>query len=284
MRVLLLCLIAAISQAADVRVRNFTVNPSTGPLGEVAVYDGQVDQVTLTPPEGWVIEPQVLDTSSGRAPFRIVKAREVPGNAYVFKVNGQPQTVSVASAPYGKLKIDGREEKMWADGIPLSWKTNGKNTILRMFWNEDTVYVAIEAEGELKGAQLFFGARRKDGPEIRHELVLPVKGKCILLDGSSAEATDAVEVDSRTRKGQTILEAAIPVELLQGIRFDAGREFYFSMLVHDADGTVRDLGERMNRPESARKAGFWRVWSEADCSGKSVFDGWSGFGCCSSIH
>lgn len=284
MRFLLLFLIAAVSYAGDVRVRSFTVNPSTGPLGSVDVYDGRVEKVTIAPPEGWTIEPAVLDTSSGSAPFRIVKARELPENAYVFTVNGQPQTISVASAPYGKLKIDGRAEKMWEDGIPLSWKTNGKNTVLRMFWTEDTVYVAIEAEGEIKGAQLFFGVRRKDGTEICHELVLPVKGKCIQLSGVVAGAADAVEIQSRTRKGQTVLEAAIPVELLKGIRFDAGREFYFSMLVHDADGTVRDLGERLNRPESARKAGFWHVWSEANCSGQSVFDGWSVFGCCSSIH
>lgn len=284
MRVLLPFLIVCAACAGEVRMRNFTVNPSTGPLGAVDVYDGRVEKVTVVPPEGWVIEPGVLDTGSGTAPFRVVKAREVPDNAYVFTVNGQSQTVSVASAPYGKLKIDGRAEKMWDDGIPLSWETSGKKTTLRMFWNEDAVYAAIEAEGEIKAAQLFFGFRRKDGTEVRHELVLPVKGKCVVLSGTAAQETDEVSLESRTRKGQTVVEAAIPVELLKGIRFDAGREFYFSMLVHGADGSIRDLGERLNRPESARKKGFWRTWSEADCSGKAVYDGWSIFGCCSSIH
>jgi len=90
----------------------------------------------------------------------------------------------------------------------------------------------------------------------------------------------------RRRGNVTIYEVAIPVESLAGVRLDAGREFCFSVLVHDPEGTgLRDLGERLNRPESARGAADgWVRWPGGCWVGTRPYDTWSRFGCCSSIH
>jgi hypothetical protein len=133
------------AHGADVRVRNFTVNPSTGPLGGVDVTNDFKGAVTLTPPSGWAIDPQTVNVEKASAPFRVVKATENASNRYFFTVEAggkiETQTVCVASAPYGKLVIDASPDPIWKDGIPLEWKTGGKSTTLRMFWNEDNLYL-----------------------------------------------------------------------------------------------------------------------------------------------
>jgi hypothetical protein len=270
---------------AEVKIRNFTVNPSTGPLGAVDVYGDWKGPVMLTPPEGWTIDPQTVKIEGANAPYRVVKATENKANQYAFGVTidgkAQQQTVCVASAPYGKLVIDAKPDKLWQDGIPLDWKTDGKNTVLRMFWNEENLYLAVELEGGLKSLQYGFGFIKKNGTKVYHEFETDAQGKTAKLtieDGKLVKKPVAAKSLSVSDKGVTMCEIELPMEAVEGIRFDAGREFYFSLIVQDSEGKIRDLGERMNRPASSKCSNAW-MGIQAD-----LYDAWSIFGCCSSIH
>jgi hypothetical protein len=270
---------------AEVKVRNFTVNPSTGPLGAVDVYGDWKGSVMLTPPEGWTIDPQTVKVEGANAPYRVVKAAENKANQYAFGVTidgkAQQQTVCVASAPYGKLVIDAKPDKLWQDGIPLDWKTDGKNTVFRMFWNEENLYLAVELEGGLKSLQYGFGFIKKNGTKVYHEFETDAQGKTSELtieDGKLIRKAVTAKSLSASDKGITICEIELPMEAVEGIRFDAGREFYFSLIVQDSDGKIRDLGERMNRPACTKRSNAW-MGIQAE-----LYDAWSIFGCCSSIH
>ena len=48
-----------------VRCRNFTVNPSTGPVAEIEVRAGRAwsGTVSVTPPAGWAIEPAAFEVA-----------------------------------------------------------------------------------------------------------------------------------------------------------------------------------------------------------------------------
>jgi hypothetical protein len=278
-------LLLSLAQGAEVKVRNFTVNPSTGPLGAVDVTGDYKGDVRLTPPAGWVLDPQTIKVEGPSTPFRVVKATENPENRYLFTVEAggktETQAVSVASAPYGKLVVDASPDPLWKDAIPLEWQTAGKKTILRMFWNEDNLYLAVEMEGGLKSLQYGFGFIKKSGAKIYHEFETDALGKTqhiSLEDGKIVKRTVAAKSVSMREEGKTRCEIELPIEAVDGIRFDAGREFYFSLIVTDSDGTIRDLGERMNRPASAKRKDAWMGVQQ------ELYDAWGIFGCCSSIH
>ena len=278
-------LMLSVVHGAEVKVRNFTVNPSTGPLGAVDVYGDWKGSVMLTPPEGWTIDPQTVKIEGANAPYRVVKAAENKANQYAFGVTidgkAQQQTVCVASAPYGKLVVDAKPDKLWQDGIPLDWKTDGKNTVLRMFWNEENLYLAVELEGGLKSLQYGFGFIKKNGTKVYHEFETDAQGKTSELtieDGKLFRKAVTAKALSAFDKGVTICEIELPMEAVEGIRFDAGREFFFSLVVQDSEGKIRDLGERMNRPACAKRSTAW-MGIQAE-----LYDAWSIFGCCSSIH
>lgn len=278
-------LFLTLAQGAEVKVRNFTVNPSTGPLGAVDVTGDFKGTVTLTPPAGWVIDPQTVNVERATAPFRVVKATENASNRYTFSVETggktETQTVCVASAPYGKLVIDAKPDPLWKDAIPLDWQTVGKKTVLRMFWNEDNLYLAVELEGGLKSLQYGFGFIKKNGTKIYHEFETDALGMTqhlYLEEGQIVKRPVGVKSVSLTEEGKTRCEIELPIGAIEGIRFDAGREFYFSLIVTDSDGTIRDLGERMNRPSSAKRKDAWMGVH------KELYDAWGIFGCCSSIH
>ena len=280
-----IALLAAAASGAEVNIRNFTVNPSTGPLGGVEVFGDWKGPVTLTPPEGWVIDPLIVKVDGKVAPFRVVKAAENKANQYAFgvTVDGKTlqQSVSVASAPYGKLVIDAKPDKLWQDGIPLAWKTQDKNTTLRMFWNEENLFLAVEMDGGLKALQYGFGFIKKNGTKVYHEFETDAQGKTSELtieDGKLIKKAVSAKSLSTLDKGITICEIELPMEAVEGIRFDAGREFYFSLIVQDSEGKIRDLGERMNRPACAKRSTAW-MGIQAE-----LYDAWGIFGCCSSIH
>jgi len=278
-------LLLLVAQGAEVKVRNFTVNPSTGPLGAVDVFGDWKGEVSLIPPAGWTIEPTALKIEGSHAPFRVVKAAENQSNSYPFviEVEGKVETqaVSVASAPYGKLVIDAKPDPLWKDAIPLEWQTAGKKSVLRMFWNEDNLYLAVELEGGLKALQYGFGFIKKNGTKIYHEFETDALGKThhlSLEEGKMVKRPVGAKSVSLTDAGKTCCEIELPIEVVEGIRFDAGREFYFSLLVTDSEGMIRDLGERMNRPASAKRKDAWLGIQ------KELYDAWGIFGCCSSIH
>jgi hypothetical protein len=249
------------------------------------VYGEWKGSVTLTPPDGWTIDPTKLNVEGSKAPYRVVKAAENKANQYAFGVTidgkVQQQTVCVASAPYGKLAIDAKPDKLWQDGIPLAWKTDGKSTVLRMFWNEDNLYLAVELEGGLKSLQYGFGFIKKNGTKVYHEFETDAQGKTSHLtvqEGKLIKTAVIAKSLSASDNGITICEIELPMDAVEGIRFDAGREFYFSLIVQDSEGKIRDLGERMNRPACAKRSNAWMgIHAE-------LYDAWSIFGCCSSIH
>jgi len=274
-----------VAHGSEVKIRNFTVNPSTGPLGAVDVIGDWKGAVTLTPPAGWVLEPQTVKVEGASAPFRVVKASENPQNSYLFTVEAggktETQAVSVASAPYGKLVVDATPDPIWKDGIPLEWQTAGKKTTLSMFWNEDNLYLAVEMEGGLKSLQYGFGFIKKNGTKIYQEFETDAQGKTehlTLEEGKIVKRPVVAKSVSMTESGKTRCEIELPIEAVEGIRFDAGREFYFSLIVQDSEGKIRDLGERMNRPASTKRKDAW-IGVHAE-----LYDAWSIFGCCSSIH
>ena len=308
----------------QVRCRNFTVNPSTGPVGEVEVRAGGAwsGTVSITPPAGWSIDPAAFEVAlaadeTRSLSYRVLKAREEAENAYrfVIAVSGgstSTQTVRTASAPYGAPKIDGRLGDEWKDAIPLRFETRGKRTAVRTYWNERSFCVSVEveeqalvpsnrkrADGAFDAVQLVVGA--KGAKAARHEFLIEPTGKskaaCRRLASAqapagSAQSEEAVAVPEaqaavRHGDGVTAYELLLPLEALEGVRVDAGREFTFSLLVHDPDGTgLRDLGSAMNRPETERRAqpACWTTWDGGCWAGAPPFDGGSEFGFCSSVH
>ena len=300
---------APAAQTPFVRCHSFLVNPSTGPVAEITVTAEAAwsGTLTVTPPDGWTIDPQTHDITlqageSKCLPYRIIKARETADNAYPFALTlsggaTATQTVRTASAPYGKPKVDAKLDD-WKDAIPLRFGDPGAQTTLRTYWDNTAFYLAIEveqnalipsdkktADGRFDALQLYLAP--KGAAAKRHEfLIEPVsktKAICKRLGGAQ-EKSAAVAV--KHSNGITAYEIALPLDLLDGIRVDAGREFRFGLLVHDPGGRgLRDLGVIMNRPASGRVSPptLWTQWP-GGCWDTPPYDGGTEFGFCSSIH
>ena len=102
------------------------------------------------------------------------------------------------------------------------------------------------------------------------------------LEGLACEKVQAVV--SRA-DGVTRYEIAVPFALLPNLRPTTGREFCFSLLVHDPDGVgLRDLGEVMRLPPERRLPLAWCRWRGAKWPKTTPFDGKIEWGFCSSIH
>lgn len=82
----------------------------------------------------------------------------------------------------------------------------------------------------------------------------------------------------------TQYELALNLRAMRALRAAAGREYCFSLLVHDPTGTgLRDLGSLMTlRPAESDLA--WSNWRGASWPDKKPFTGKIEFGFCSSIH
>ena len=149
--------------AIELRVQNFTVPPSTGPVGHLLVqnvhdtaYKGKVQ---LKFPAGWTYTPMVFDLSlepheSVRLPFTIDKAVDAKTNSYAVELIAtdstgggisRKQNIVCASAPYFKPKIDGNIAD-WADSIPVTFVGNGKKTVIRTYWTKRLWSVCVEVE------------------------------------------------------------------------------------------------------------------------------------------
>lgn len=305
----------ALHAAPIMRCHSFLVNPSTGPVAEITVSSAEAwsGTLTVTPPDGWTIDPQAHDITlqaneNKCLPYRIIKAREVADNAYPFTLalSGGvtvTQTVRTASAPFGKPKVDGKLDD-WKDAIPLRFGEKGAQTTLRTYWDNAAFYLAIEVEQKTLNLSRTDGLRNavqlylapKSATVKRHEfLIEPVsKSKAIckrLASPDKVNDPDGIEekganVALRTSGGVTVYEIALPLSLLDGIRVDAGREFRLGLLVHDPDGSgLRDLGSIMNRPPDSRTStpSCFFIW-KGGCWNTPFYDGGTEFGFCSSIH
>jgi hypothetical protein len=225
------------------------------------------------------------------------------------------QTIRVASAPFYKPVIDG-DTADWADSIPVAFVTGGKRTEVRTYWNraafcvlaavEEDAHRALDAPaaGGPDAVQIALAPRTAVTPDQpsqtdrRYEFLLAATAagpRCYLLmrpDMTVAAAAEARPLEGHewpdaqlavTRKdGVTYYECALPLEAMPLIRAEPGREFYFSVLVHD-DGTgLRDRGEDADLWAVQRKPFAWCRWQGARWPAEPPFDSKVEWGFCSS--
>lgn len=277
----------AVAENAPLRIRigNLTVPPSTGPVIPIEVMNpgGKRVDSSLTPefPSGWVVKPDhrpftLRGGETTRLSFVIEKAVDLATNRYPVKVTCGDQVVErivmCASAPFYKPKIDGNP-KEWREAIPVTFATQGKSTRVSTYWNRMDFCLYVEVrEDELTvedpdrsdGLKIYLAPKNKSA---RYAFsVRPGKGfrarARLLTDPDQLEVPDSLAAVKR-RKGVTLYEVAIPVSAIPAIKPTEGREFFFTVIVDDPDGTgPRDLSEAMN-------------------PGTGLFNEW---GCCSSKH
>lgn len=304
-----------------VRAQNFLVNPSTGPVTHVQVKNQRAGDFTgalkVTFPAGWRVAPSghTVSLKPGEAKkyaFTIEKGADLASNGYPVRIqvtgNGVnldlEQRVVCASAPYFKPTIDGNLEE-WKDAIPITWSTSGKKTVVRTYWNNKLFSLAVEVEEDrligLKGASVAsgldaiqFAIAAADGDK-RHEFLAAstdergTAGKCFVLNEHKLSLAERELKEAKVAIGReggiTRYELSLPMKLLREIRPTPGREFCFSLLVHDPDGTgLRDLGEVMNLWPEHRVPGGWYSWDYVQWKGRVPFFSRIEFGFCSSIH
>jgi len=226
------------------------------------------------------------------------------------------QRLVVASAPFFKPTIDGRHAD-WADAIPASFTDGGKKTTISTYWNRQYFCLLVAVE-EDKLVERGSGAEPCDGIQFalaprdavtprdpggtlqRYELlVLPV-GKGAAVCYRLARPGDPAALAERRRKraelksqdalaaitrtgNVTCYEVAVPLAAMPLIRPEPGREFSFSLLVHDPDGTgVRDWGTAAGLWPDQRSRLAWCDWAGAKWPAQPPFDGKIEWGFCSS--
>jgi hypothetical protein len=228
------------------------------------------------------------------------------------------QSIVVASAPYFKPTIDG-DPTDWKDAIPVEFTVAGKKTTIGTYWNRGkfSVLVAVE-EDELVFAtpdspfdavQFALSAadtqtdRSSSQTADRFEFLVVAKNSetaaCHQLAKPETRLTDvAVErtLDNFAfekadvaifRRGHiTYYECSVPFsEIRSTIRPSEGREFLFSVLVHDPDGTgLRDWGEAAGLWDSERDPLSWSRWVGAKWPDRPPTDCRTEWGMCSSRY
>ena len=276
-------------------------------------------EISLKPDEmrkyPFAIEKASEDMKNNRYPIEIT----VEGGGQMLKVK---QDAVWTSAPYFKPKIDGKT-KEWKDAVPIAFQTESKKTVVRLYWNKKQFCLLVEVEEEdLVGLKKSSSKNGMDAVQFaisptetrtgdkasdksqRCEFLIADSGKrfgsdsCFVLmqpgnELGVAEKGRALEplvleggmVVVKRSGSITTYEAAIPFKAVPGLKPTAGREYCFSLLVHDPDGTgVRDLGSIMNLWEAHRKQFGWCSWENVKWGEKLPFDNKVEFGFCSSIH
>jgi hypothetical protein len=310
---------AAVAEDAPLRLRmeNFTVTPSTGPVVGVQLENRSGKEleaaVKVNWPAGWKAAPaeqkvKVKPGESTTSAFTIEKAIDLAVNRYPVTVEARvgdrvvvcEQQVVCATAPYLKPQLDGRLDD-WKDAVPIKLSDDGGATTVMTCWNRKQFCVAVRAEGMKAGALQFVlapgtasdagrfefvvVAPEQDGPAKCYQLLQPgddlaITGRERPLAGLESETLDA----RVTRDGDTTcFEVVAPAKAFPGLRPTPGREFRFSLLVH-TPGALRDLGTAMNLPEDRRPPRAWCRWKGASFGAKPPFDGNVEFGFSSSIH
>jgi hypothetical protein len=308
---------ASADEALRLRMDNFTVMPSTGPVVNVLV-ENRSDQtldatVQVRWPDGWKGAPVAQKVTlppkgAATAPFTIEKAIDVAANRYPVTVEARAgdhtttrtQQIVCATAPYLKPTLDGRLDD-WRDAAPITFETAGKATTVMTCWSRRQFCLAVRADQMTSGTIQFAvgpgtsgdGGRfefvvvvpRSDGPAKCYQLLQPgddlvIAEKIRPLAGLECE-TLAARV---TRDGTTMrIEVTAPVKALPGLRPAPGRAFRFSLLVHTPDG-LRDLGSVMNLRNDQRSPRSWCRWDGAKFGPTPPFDSNVEFGFSSSIH
>ena len=210
------------------------------------------------------------------------------------------QEIFVASAPYFSPPIDG-ETTEWSDAIPIVFTREGLRTTVSTHWSRRrfSLLVAVEEEQLLP----FDPAAAPDQPfdavqfaitplemaesaeeqrALRYEFLLVAEpdgpGRCFQLADpdtpwetfSQPRALEPLEVERAQvaiwrAEGVTYYACSLPfLPMRDTVRPSEGREFYFSVLVHDPDGTgVRDLGQPAGLWPSEQDQRSWSRWPGA---------------------
>jgi hypothetical protein len=209
------------------------------------------------------------------------------------------QTVFVASAPYYKPTVDGRMDD-WRDAIPITFTHQGRSTTVSTFWNrrEFSLLVAVQ-EQRLVPFQAVLNNDSPPAPDAIQFSFSPLEsaadgsangraGRFEYLIMAAADgarcfelatpdtaleqvrrpralddlAYDDAQVVVRREGDLTVYECSLSFRPMRDlIRPMEGREFYFSVLVHDPDETgVRDLGRAAGLWPSPEDADAWSRW------------------------
>ena len=229
------------------------------------------------------------------------------------------QRIVCASAPYFKPTIDGRIED-WKDALPAAFLTRGKKTVISTYWSRRSfsVLVAVEEDaliampdgdgaGGFDAVQIAVAPREAKTPESpagtaqRYEFLLAATkagGRCfaLLRYGQSVAVAKrprrlgglelaAADVAVARSGGVTYYECSIPLKAMPKIRPEPGREFCFSVLVHDPDGTgLRDWGRAAGLWPWQRSRLAWCSWLGAKWPDRPPFDNKIEWGFCSSKY
>jgi len=256
--------------------------------------------------------------NSYRVQMRVLPAAGQP------PVAKRDQGIVCASAPYLSIQVDARTDD-WKGAIPVTWRTYGRSTVVRTAWTKRTfsVLVAVEEDKHetranakdqpyLDAVQIAIAPRdarlpaKAGDPAGRHELLLmaePDGPKCLVLartDQAVRGAADALNnpVDPLRletmpeaklaiwrEKETTFYELSVPVKQLAPIEPEPGREFCFSVLVHDGDKlTRRDWGVGAGLWPIQRLRMAWTPWKGGCWTQTPPFDSRIEWGFCSSAQ
>jgi hypothetical protein len=278
---------------------------------EISAAPGEIVRAAFTVQRGTIVEANS---------YALEASLTGGGTALVHK-----QNVVCASAPYFRPKIDGNHDDWkdaipvtFATGgkkTVVSTYWNRKQFAFLAAVEEDNlvtcrtdgpkepcdaIQVAISAEDKPTAAS-------PDHPSGRYEFLLVAAGspqegrwqaKCFQLADPATKlgatqasrdltplATGQVEAIVTRKDKVTYYECAIPLKLLAEIKASEGREFCFSLLVHDPDGTgIRDWGQAAGLWPSDRNRLTWSVWPGARWAKEPPFDNKTPWGMCSSKY
>ena len=299
---------------AEIVVKNGSDKTVSGVLKPSFPSDWKVSPLT-----------QQIELKAGESqivPFAIEKGSDLKANVYPVKVSTGNTVIDAsvvcASTPYYKPEIDGKLDE-WADAIPVEFITKGKKTVVRSYWNKKQFCLAVEVEeeeligltdsSEKKGVDavqfaLSPGKSVTADQSVRYEYLVTASNsmwtgdKCFKIMSPGESLSTAKEsrklkplflkeaaVKVKRTGNITTYEIAVPMKAMKTLRATAGREYNFSLLVHDPDGTgIRDLGSVMNLWPEQHNAAAWSNWELAKWNGYTPFDNKVEFGFCSSIH
>ena len=139
----------------------------------------------------------------------------------------------------------------------------------------------------LKSRQLLIVAKPVNQPIDAKDSLSLLNAVCYDLDDDCSLLEDvAVAVRRDADVGVTYYELSIPFRtVLSAIQPSEGREFRFSMLVHDPDGVgLRDLGARFGTPKALTPDESWTQWKGDSLEGEKPRSRRQPWGMCSSKY
>lgn len=250
---------------------------------DVHLESGQTQRLAFNIARGRNVE-------TNRYPFEIVAIGPDGQTTY-------PQETFVASAPYFRVQVDGRPDE-WDDAIPISFRSGQRETTISTYWSRRhfSLLVAVDqqelipwdASGRSSFDAVQFAVAAVPPPDqpidtatVGHFEFLLVAtedggARCFRLvtpEMSPDEAAgprpldslvyEQVEVAVWRDDGITYYECSVPFRSLDNaIQPIAGREFFFSVLVHDPGGTgLRDLAQHAKLWPDRDDSHAWNRWA-----------------------